>query len=279
MMKRGVPIEERMKTYSAPPDKNGCMEWMGSRDELGYGDVGFRGKSTGAHRVAWELKHGPIPHGMCICHHCDNPPCVNPDHLFLGTHRDNAIDRFSKGRDWQSHRTHCPYGHAYDNENTLVSDGRRFCRACARRKRARDYWSNPEKARARALASYRRNRDDNLKKRRDRYRMDPVASKKKSREKSRDWRAANPERMKEHRRKYRLAHIDDERRRSRERSAARRATLTEADRERQRGYSRKYYNKNKEAISARRSKKSAAAKATSTEVAHGTEVIQPTEGE
>jgi hypothetical protein len=52
-----------------------------------------------AHRVAWTLHHGQIPDGMSICHHCDNPPCVRPDHLFVGTHGDNCRDKISKGRE------------------------------------------------------------------------------------------------------------------------------------------------------------------------------------
>jgi len=55
-----------------------------------------------AHRKAWEDEHGPIPPGMNVCHHCDNPPCINPDHLFLGTQKDNAVDMSRKGRHGQA---------------------------------------------------------------------------------------------------------------------------------------------------------------------------------
>jgi hypothetical protein len=76
-----------------------CWEWQGGRDGKSYGRVGFERKaSQPAQRVAWRLTYGPIPEGMVICHHCDNPPCCNPSHLFAGTQRDNIADRHAKGR-------------------------------------------------------------------------------------------------------------------------------------------------------------------------------------
>lgn len=76
---------------------DGCWNWIGSK-RVGYGAFKINGKVTGAHRYSFELKNGKIPDGMIICHSCDNPSCVNPDHLFLGSHRDNTIDAFNKGR-------------------------------------------------------------------------------------------------------------------------------------------------------------------------------------
>ena len=75
-----------------------CMEWTGHRNQSGYGQHGRDGKRWMAHRISYEMHNGPIPQGMQVCHHCDNPPCVRPDHLFLGTARDNARDRQNKGR-------------------------------------------------------------------------------------------------------------------------------------------------------------------------------------
>jgi hypothetical protein len=77
----------------------GCREWTGSRSQLGYGFVNRTLYTTGfAHRFSWILKHGKIPRGLFVLHKCDNPPCVNPKHLFLGTQRDNVLDMLVKGR-------------------------------------------------------------------------------------------------------------------------------------------------------------------------------------
>lgn len=78
--------------------RSGCMEWQGPRTELGYGRARFDGAPSKAHRVAWILTNGPIPAGLAVCHRCDNPPCCNTSHLFLGTIKDNTRDMVAKKR-------------------------------------------------------------------------------------------------------------------------------------------------------------------------------------
>lgn len=79
--------------------ESGCHEWQGARNQHGYGNIVVGGLMSRTHRVAWQLANGPIPAGMHVLHHCDNPPCCNPEHLFLGTPKTNAEDKTAKGRD------------------------------------------------------------------------------------------------------------------------------------------------------------------------------------
>ena len=131
-------IEQRF--WARVQKSGGCWEWTGPKGNQ-YGHCrmavrdGKRSRGVQVHRISYELNVGPIPAGLCVCHHCDNPRCVRPDHLFLGTPLDNARDMIAKGRDTsqQRHRakTHCPHGHEYTPENTRIGhDGGRDCRAC-----------------------------------------------------------------------------------------------------------------------------------------------------
>lgn len=78
--------------------ENGCWEWVGSLGSGGYGMISRGNKCCRAHRVSYEAYKGAIPKGMVVRHTCDNPSCINPDHLILGTQRDNVADREARGR-------------------------------------------------------------------------------------------------------------------------------------------------------------------------------------
>lgn len=105
MRKRGrpaVPVQERFWPKVDKTPEHGpwgdCWKWTASKVKGGYGQFGFQRKVMLAHRVSWELAYGKPPDDLWVLHRCDNPSCVNPSHLFLGTQQDNVRDMFEKGR-------------------------------------------------------------------------------------------------------------------------------------------------------------------------------------
>jgi hypothetical protein len=128
---------------------NECWDWRGSRDKDGYGFKTINGwGNRRTHRLAWAWANGmwrrnggdiSIPADAQILHSCDNPACVNPAHLSIGSCADNMRDKSRKGRHSNSRKTHCPSGHAYVGDNLYVNPntGHRLCVACRRRSQLR----------------------------------------------------------------------------------------------------------------------------------------------
>lgn len=129
-----LPIE-RFNAKWLPHPRTGCWMWVGARASGVYGSFTLNDRTVQAHRFSWEAHNGPVPDGFHVLHKCDQPVCVNPDHLFLGDHTANMRDRLAKGRyrNGFESRTHCPQGHEYSATNTYTDpEGHRRCRTCKR---------------------------------------------------------------------------------------------------------------------------------------------------
>ena len=134
-IRRGTPLTRFQKRVDTrTPDV--CWEWRGAKNTAGYGKMWVEGKIVDAHRVAYMLYVGPIGDGLLVCHTCDQPSCVNPAHLFLGTYTDNMQDAKAKGRtrNGNTDRTVCRRGHPLSGRNvyTRPDGSKRYCVTCQR---------------------------------------------------------------------------------------------------------------------------------------------------
>ena len=110
--------------------ESGCWIWMRAVDTYGYPSISVHGKMRIGTRIAYEVFNGPFDKSLDVCHRCDIPCCVNPEHLFLGTASANMIDCVSKGRHVQARKTHCIRGHKFTPENTYRHKKGRICKTC-----------------------------------------------------------------------------------------------------------------------------------------------------
>lgn len=137
---RQMTLKERV-LLNALVDESGCWEWQGYIDKHGYGKTSVNGYPVLAHRASWQSYFGDINDGLLVCHKCDNRKCVNPNHLFLGTPKDNFLDMFVKGRGQAVVGE--KHGSAKLTENQVLDIRRRYKAGAVQRSLAKEYGVDP----------------------------------------------------------------------------------------------------------------------------------------
>ena len=153
---KAITLAEKIALGFIGEPNSGCWLWIKKTSNKGYGLIPTGSRTDGdrrwhlAHRASWEFFVGPIPNGLFVCHKCDTPTCINPAHLFLGTHDENMADAKQKKRmrnPFQASKLRCPSGHEYD---VIIHDkryggDRRGCRECLRAASRRHYRNSKSK--------------------------------------------------------------------------------------------------------------------------------------
>lgn len=142
--RKNRPPRDYKAAFWANVDKAGvCWIWTGDTTAQGYGRFYDGEKQVAAHRLSWEIHFGPIPDGQFVCHHCDNPPCIRPDHLFLGDHSANFRDAARKGRNAAQRRPELHAGERNGNAKLRWKDAteirRRYAHGASRSRLAREF--------------------------------------------------------------------------------------------------------------------------------------------
>lgn len=128
-------MTEVEKFFAQVEYSENCWNWTGGAIRRGYGQFYYKGKTTVAHRWSYSYFVEPVDANFMVCHHCDNPRCVNPFHLYMGTAKDNAKDAVERRRHVHVAKDRCPNGHEYKGDNLKVFKGWRYCRQCSNEQR------------------------------------------------------------------------------------------------------------------------------------------------